>query len=142
MKNATDALAASIDLLQDQIMLNGEINLLLIESKEIMSRAIWLQKKNFEWDPRDPHTEVFSDITRKNVGESVHGLNPDEYEEMCMVMTGLSTVVTKYAPPFCRSRVCEGAIVTKTIINPNPKLAYIFHHRTVRRQDTDCKPFL
>ena len=64
-----------------------------------MSRSIWSHKKgDFLWDLRNPHIEVFSDITRNNVKKSVRGLNPDEYKEMNRVGMGMSTVVTKYAP--------------------------------------------
>ena len=61
LKNATDILAAGLDHLKDQITINGMINVLLIESADLLSESIWLQKKNFEWDPRDPHTEFFSE---------------------------------------------------------------------------------
>ena len=51
-------LAANNDLLQNRMTLNGEIHLLEMESREIMS--IWLHKKgDFLWDPKDPHTEDF-----------------------------------------------------------------------------------
>ena len=35
-------------------------------------------------------------------------------------MMGMSTIITKYAPPAPKSIVCVGAVVTKTIINPIP----------------------
>ena len=60
LKNATEMLAANDDLLQKRITLNREIHLLELESREIMSRSIWLHKKgDFLWDPKDPHTEDF-----------------------------------------------------------------------------------
>ena len=55
LKNITEKLADSIDLLQTRVTLNGEIQLLERESRDIMSRSIWLHKKgDFQWDPRDP----------------------------------------------------------------------------------------
>ena len=55
LKNITEKLAANNDLLQNRITLNGEIQLLERESRDIMSRSIWLHKKgDFQWDPRDP----------------------------------------------------------------------------------------
>ena len=80
LKNITEKLTANKNLLQNMITLNKEIQLLERESRNIMSRSIWLHKKgkkgDFQWDPRDPHTEVFSEITSTNVMKSIHGLNP------------------------------------------------------------------